>query len=110
VLSDLGEQVDWLFVDEVTIAEDAMAKALGGEGVPAVLDGVIAAFETCEWAPDVLDAAIKAVGDELGAKSQVPVRAAVTGRRAGPPLNPGMHLLGRNVVLARLRAARSRLG
>jgi glutamyl-tRNA synthetase len=35
---------------------------------------------------------------------------AVEGRRAGLPLFDGMHLLGRERTLARLRAARTRLG
>ena len=50
------------------------------------------------------------MGDDLGAKSQVPVRIAVTGRRAGMPLFEPMALLDREVVLSRLRTARDALG
>ena len=55
------------------------------------------------------------VGDEITAsigqrvRSQPPVRVALTGRSAGLPLWEPMRLLGRNTVLARLRAARARL-
>jgi glutamyl-tRNA synthetase len=110
VYADLADQVDWLFVDDVSADDDTWAKAMKGDQVGAVLDGVIASFAACPWEPAVLDAEIKRVGDALGAKSQVPVRVAVTGRRAGPPLNPGMHLLGRERVLGRLQAARERCG
>jgi glutamyl-tRNA synthetase len=49
------------------------------------------------------------VGDEIGAKSQVPVRIAVTGRRAGMPLFEPMSLLDRQLVLERLRSTRRAL-
>ena len=42
-------------------------------------------------------------------RSQMPVRVAVTGRSAGPPLWQSLVELGRDEVLARLRAARARL-
>jgi len=42
-------------------------------------------------------------------RSQPPVRVALTGTGAGLPLWEPMRLLGRDTVLARLRAARARL-
>ena len=42
-------------------------------------------------------------------KAGAPVRVAVTGRTVGPPLYEALELLGREVTLSRLRAARARL-
>jgi glutamyl-tRNA synthetase len=52
------------------------------------------------------------VGEALGlklAKTQAPVRVAVTGRTVGPPLFESLEVLGREATLARLAAARARL-
>ncbi|MCB0993731.1 MAG: glutamate--tRNA ligase [Acidimicrobiales bacterium] len=107
-LSEAPALVDWVFGD-VPDDPDSWAKAMTGEVVPAVLDGVIEAFETVDWEADLLDATVREVGDRLGAKSGVPVRVAVTGRRAGIPVYEAMTIMGRDAVLARLRAARARL-
>ena len=109
-LSEAGDWYDWLFLDEVEIDTKSFTKGLvkANEGL-AVLDGVIAAFETCEWDPDVLDQAVRAVGDDLGVRSAVPVRVAVTGRMGGIRLYRPLVRLGRDVALKRLRAARERL-
>ncbi|MEM7286858.1 MAG: glutamate--tRNA ligase [Actinomycetota bacterium] len=114
-LSDIAPLVDWLFTHDAPEETDEkertkIAKAMGNEDVPAVLDAAIAALETCDWEAATLEAIVRQVGDDLGAKSQVPVRIAVTGRRVGPPLFEPMALLDRSVVLHRLRAARATMG
>ena len=113
-LSDIGPLVDWLFTDDAPTETDEkelnkIAKAMGNEDVPTVLDAAIAALSECAWEPEVLEAEVRRVGDELDAKSQVPVRIAVTGRRVGPPLFEPMALLDRSVVLRRLQTARDAL-
>jgi glutamyl-tRNA synthetase len=52
---------------------------------------------------------VESVGKNLS-KGQGPIRVAITGRSAGPPLFEPIELLGRSEVVARLRAARDRLG
>lgn len=111
-LSDIGPLVDWLFTEEAPAERDEkelnkIAKAMATEDVPAVLDAAIEALETCDWDAETLEAVVRKVGDDLDAKSQVPVRIAVTGRRVGPPLFEPMALLDRGVVLHRLRASRA---
>ena len=49
------------------------------------------------------------IGDELGVRSQLPVRLAVTGRRVGLPLFEPMAELDRAEVIDRLRGARAKL-
>jgi glutamyl-tRNA synthetase len=109
-LSDIGPLVDWLFTADVPVETDEkeinkIAKAMGGDAVPAVLAAAIDALESCSWDAETLAEVVRKVGDDLGAKSQVPVRIAVTGRRVGPPLFEPMALLGREIALERLRLA-----
>lgn len=108
--SEAGDWYDWLFLDDVEIDEKSFKKGLvkAKKGLE-VLDGVIAAFEDCEWEADVLDQTVRAVGDDLEVRSAVPVRVAVTGRMGGIPLYEPLAGLGRDVALRRLRAARERL-
>lgn len=114
-LAEIGPLVDWLFTDEAPVETNEkeckqIAKAMARDEVPAVLDAAIAALAQCTWDADTLQAVVRTVGDDLHAKSQVPVRIAVTGRRVGPPLFEPMALLDREVALSRLRAARESLG
>jgi glutamyl-tRNA synthetase len=110
VLGDVPAMVEFLFVD-VAPAEADWDKAMKAPA-PDLLDGVIAAYETCSWDAPVLKAELEAVGASLGLKpgrAQAPARLAVTGRTVGPPLYESVEVLGRNRTLARLRAARARL-
>ncbi len=112
-LSDLPALVDWLFVEEIVMQPDAFTKALAtNPAAGAVLDSTVRAFEGASWDAANLQAAFAGVCEELGlkpAKAQGPIRVALTGRAAGPPLYPGMEFLGPQVTLARLRAARDTL-
>ncbi len=114
-LGDVVEVVDWMFTVAVPQETDEkelrqIAKVMSGDQVAAVLDGAIAALEVCAWDAETVEAAVRKVGDDLGTKSQVPVRIAVTGRRGGMPLFEPIALVGREIVLERLRTARATLG
>ena len=110
VLNEIPKFIDWLFLDEVTYDEKAWKKVMvKGKKVPEILDGIIEAFADVEWNGAALNAAVAAVGDELGARSQVPARVAITGSNAGIPMWDATAELDREVVLRRLRAARARL-
>ena len=65
-----------------------------------------------DFAAEVLETRMRALADELEWKSGdlfMPVRVAVTGRRAPPPLFVTMAVLGRERCLTRLTRARSNL-
>jgi glutamyl-tRNA synthetase len=84
-------------------------KADAGE----LLNAVIESYQSVEWRAETLKAALDEIGAERGlklGKTQAPVRVAVTGRTVGLPLFESLELLGRDRVLARLRAAVTRLG
>jgi glutamyl-tRNA synthetase len=111
-IGSLLEQMEFLFVDdaELEIADDSWSKLVGTEKVTEILDAVTAHLETCDW--DVESVDLRPVLEPLGVKPRkaLPaVYAAVEGRHAGLPLFDSIVLLGRDRVLARIRAARRRL-
>ena len=96
---------------EFAIAPESWEKVVGTERAGEILDAVIAHLDTCEWTVDAID--LRPVLEPLGVKPRkaLPaVYAAIEGRHAGLPLFDSIELLGRVRSLARLRAARARLG
>lgn len=111
VLAEVWPMVDFLFLAEPPHDEQSWAKAMK-EGAGGVLDAASAAYADCAWDAATLKDTLQAAGESLGLnlkKTQAPVRVAVTGRTVGPPLFESLEVLGREVTLARLAAARARL-
>ena len=97
--------LSFLFVDEVQIEPEAR-EAMD----VSVVSAALAALEPVSpWSAADIEAGLRAALIEgLGLKPKVaftPVRIAVTGRRVSPPLFESMEILGRDISLARLRAA-----
>ena len=113
VLSEIVEYVDFFFLAEPVTDEQSWNKAMK-EGAADILDAAAAAFGALEeWAADPLKAALERVGEERGlklGKTQAPVRVAVTGRTVGLPLFESLEVLGRDRTMARITAARAKLG
>ncbi len=110
-LDEVPAMIDFLFTEDVPYDGQSWNKAMKPPA-DAILDGVIAAYETCEWDAASLKLAAEAVGEQHGlkpSKAQAPVRVAITGRTVGPPLYDSVAVLGRERTLARLRAARARV-
>ena len=113
VLGEVPAMVDFLFLDEPVVDEASWAAVAGDPTAPAVLDAALASYRVATWEAEALHVATQAVADAVGRKlnkAQAPIRVAVTGRRVGPPLFQSLEVLGREAVLARLEAARDRLG
>ncbi len=108
-LEEIPRFFDWIIGDAPEPSEKDWKKVMAKDGVGEVLDLVIERLADCAWEPEVLESVVFGVGEELNAKTQLPVRLAVTGVRAGMPLFEPMAELDRAVVLARLEAARARL-
>lgn len=107
VLSEVPAMVDFLFMDTPLIELDAREKAMKAEWSTDLLRDTVEAFTNCEWNAEVLKSALEGIGEKYGVKlgkAQAPVRVAVTGRSVGPPLFEALELLGRDRVLARLKA------
>ncbi|HEX2042465.1 MAG TPA: glutamate--tRNA ligase [Acidimicrobiales bacterium] len=112
-LGEVPQMVDFLFLDQPNIEEDAWEKGVARlPAAAAVLDDAITALGDCHWDPAALHDALQRVAEAHGlklARAQAPVRVAVTGRTVGPPLFESLNVLGRERTLERLRAARDRL-
>jgi glutamyl-tRNA synthetase len=115
--STLGEVPAWVafaFLPEPAMDEASWQAAIAKdpELAAAALEGAAAAYATCPFEPAALHEATRQVAERLGrplAKVQAPIRVAVTGRTVGLPLFESLAVLGRERVLARIAAARSRL-
>jgi glutamyl-tRNA synthetase len=113
LLADVPSAVDFFFAAP-TVDQTSWDKVMSGspESAVAMVDGVTAELATTEWSADALKGLVERVGAAHGlklGKAQAPIRVALTGRTVGPPLFESMELLGREVVAARLAAARARL-
>jgi glutamyl-tRNA synthetase len=111
VLSEVGPMIDFLFVPEPAMDEAAWSKHMKGDAA-GILDDAIRLFTDCEWNAGAIKAATASIGEGRGislTKAHFPIRVAVTGRAAGPPLFESLQVLGRDPTLERLRTARSRL-
>jgi glutamyl-tRNA synthetase len=112
-LADAVEHTAFLFADDETfrLDDDAWGAVEATERVREVLDAALAHLSDCPWTEDGvrLQPVIKALDLKPG-KVMAALYAAVEGRPSGLPLFDSMLLLGRDRTLARLRAARDRLG
>lgn len=104
-LSEFAEAVDFFFEEEIHPDEGARS-LLSNEDSRSILEMArnrLAAIDPFELG--VLEREIRALAQEqgLGAGRVIqPLRAAITGREASPPIFDTMVLLGKNVVLSRL--------
>ena len=115
VLSEVPAMVDFVFLASPAVDEAAWEKVMvrGVDLARPMLSSCVDAYAALEhWTATALHDATASAGEALGAKlgkAQAPVRVAVTGRTVGPPLFESLEVLGRDVVLDRLRAALDRL-
>ncbi len=107
-LAEAVDFVDWLFVEDVEydLESKAWNKSMRkGKQVPEILEMLASRFADVEWSGEALNDAVMAVGNELGARSQVPARIAITGTNAGIPMWDAVAELDRDVVIRRLENA-----
>jgi glutamyl-tRNA synthetase len=112
-LGEVPEMVDFLFLEEPRIDDQAWDKAVvRSPQAAALLDDALTVYADCHWDAATLHSATAALAGrhdlKLG-KAQAPIRVAVTGRTVGPPLFESLQALGRGRTLERLRSARDRL-
>ena len=109
-LAEAPAMIDFLFLPDPEVDADAARKVLDAPHALAVLDDAIRLYADGSWTADAVKDVLETIavthGLKMG-KAQAPIRVAVTGRTVGPPLFESMELLGRDVVLDRLRALRA---
>jgi glutamyl-tRNA synthetase len=112
-LSEVPAMVDFFFLSEPEIDNDAWAKTMSSDFAKDVIADFASATAACEWNHDSLKGALEiwttARELKLG-KTQAPIRVAITGRTVGPPLFESIEILGRDETARRLSAALARLG
>lgn len=77
-----------------------------------VLEKARQVLANVEFKHDLLDHALRAAAQELGVKAGQmfqPIRVAVCGRKNAPPLFETLEVLGKEVTLARIELAVSKL-
>jgi glutamyl-tRNA synthetase len=114
-LSEAPELVAFLRVPdaEVPMEEASWAKAMKEPAAAALERAEVRLGELGAWDADGVRAALDAVAEDVGVgkkKVHAAVRVAVTGRTVGLPLFESLEVLGKERTLARLEAARARLG
>jgi glutamyl-tRNA synthetase len=112
VLSEITDNVDFLFLPEPVEDEASWTKAMK-EGSDALLRTAREKLEAADWtSAESLKEAVLAAGEAHGlklGKAQAPVRVAVTGRTVGLPLFESLEVLGKDTTLARIDAALAKL-
>ena len=112
-LSEVPAMVDFVFLENPIIDEDAWTKTMGSDFAVSVLRDYSNAIQSCEWNHDALKSALEAWTETNGlklGKTQAPIRVAITGRTVGPPLFESIEVLGRDETLRRLQSAIARIG
>jgi glutamyl-tRNA synthetase len=109
--STLREAAEMLtFLDDATYTLDPESadKQLGPDSLPVITAAVSALDAVSDFTTEAIEAALRAALVEgLGLKPRNafgPIRVAVTGKTVSPPLFESIELLGKDRVIARLRA------
>jgi glutamyl/glutaminyl-tRNA synthetase len=112
-LDEIVAQTRWVFAKDVVYDEKAVEKWLkaeGGKGVLMELRDGLAKMDRFEKEP--IEALLKGVAEKralkMGKVAQ-PLRVAVTGSDASPPMHETLGILGKERVMARIDGALARL-
>jgi len=103
----------WVFLDDPEIDEKAVAKWLKVDGGKAVLEELragLAQMETFE--KDAIENLLKGAAEKRGlklGKVAQPLRVAVTGSDASPPMHETLGIIGKERVMRRIDAMLKRL-
>jgi glutamyl-tRNA synthetase len=114
LLTDVPDQVRFLFVDEVNYDEESWEKVMTTEEAPIAIEETLAVLGDLEsWNTEAIDEALRgmlAAHDLSARKGLQPIRVAISGSTVSPPLFESIEVLGRGRTVARLEEALSRLG
>lgn len=113
LLTEVPEQVRFLFIDEVPYDEASWNKVMKTEGVGEVIASALDRLTVLpEWTTAAIEETLRAMLEEkeLSARKGLqPIRVAVSGSSVSPPLFESLESLGRTRTLARLAGVAARL-
>ncbi len=115
LLTDVLTAADFFLAKELPAYDPALLVPPKGDAAMGrrVLERSRQALAQTEFEHQALEAALRAAAQELGVKAGqmfTPIRVAVTGRTAAPPLFETLEVLGRETALARIEQAMGRIG
>jgi len=115
LLRDVLTAADFFFVRELPAYDPALLIPQKGDAALAkkVLEKAREVLAKTDFTHDALDQALRAAAQELGVKAGqmfTPIRVAVTGRTAAPPLFETLAVLGRDTTLPRIDLAIRKVG
>ncbi len=107
-LVEMAEKSRFAYAEPEAYDPKAAAKHLTAAAVPGLelLRGRLAALDP--WEPEALESAVRESAEEAGVKLGAvaqPLRVALTGGSASPPIGETLLLVGREHALARIRRA-----
>src|SRR5208282_377816 len=110
LLKDVLTAADFFFVDELPPYDTALLIPQKGDLAMAkkALERAREVLAHTDFNHQALDQALRGAAKEMGLKAGQmfqPIRVAVTGRTASPPLFETLEVLGRDVSLARIARA-----
>ncbi len=110
VLTDIVELAGFFLAPDVVYDKIAVSKVLAKPGADKILVGLHKVLSECpDFQPETLEGAMRKLAEDAGlslGKIVQPLRVALTGRTASPGIFETLSLLGREVSLARIDAAR----
>jgi glutamyl-tRNA synthetase len=114
LLGEAREAADFFFLDQLKPYDSAELVPQKGDAAMAatVLEKAQEILATAEFNHDGLDQALRGAAESLKVKAGQmfqPIRVAVCGRKNAPPLFETLEVLGREVCLKRIAAARELL-
>ena len=113
LLTGVPEMMSFVLTTTLTYDEKSWSKVMETGTTPSALDAAIERLAAVgEWKAVAIEAELRAMlgALELNARKGLqPVRVATTGSTVSPPLFETLEVLGREVTLDRLKAARARL-
>lgn len=105
-LAEVPAVIDFIFLADPVVDEQAWAQTIAAPGAREVLADVTEAYRALpEWNAAALKDTLEMIGERHGlkkGKAQAPIRVAITGRTVGPPLFEALEVLGRDEVIRRL--------
>ncbi|MFA5055422.1 MAG: glutamate--tRNA ligase [Dehalococcoidia bacterium] len=109
----IAEQAGFFFLDEIEYdTKMLLVKGMDKQKAASALSAAKERLSGCEFEHDALESTLRPLADELGMKPGVlfgPIRIAVTGRTAAPPLFQTLSVLGRDRCLKRISSAIDKL-
>jgi glutamyl-tRNA synthetase len=113
LLTEVPEMVNFAFTSALAFDEKSWRKVMETDTAAGALEAAVARLEGVEeWTAEVIETELRTMLEDLelnARKGLQPVRVAVTGSTVSPPLFETLAVLGRDMSLDRLRAARAKL-